>query len=69
MKITACHVFKETKYYMYCITCDLPVCNLCSRFEGNEETSGWQAGKRVFVRKPADRNDQVLIYHILFTAC
>ena len=62
MKIAACHVsVKGTKYY--CITCDQSICNLCSKFEGNGETSGWQAGKRVVVRKPADRNDR--FYYVL----
>ena len=36
----------------YCITCDQPICNWCSKFEGNEETSSWQAGERVVVWKP-----------------
>ena len=56
--------FKGTK--CYCITCDKPIFNFCSKFEGNEETSGWQAEKRVVVRKPADRNDR--FYYILVTA-
>ena len=31
-----------TKYK--CIACNLPVCNRCTVFEGNEETDGWCSG-------------------------
>ena len=37
--------FKQTKYR--CITCYMPVCNLCSTPEFDEEKDGWITGRRV----------------------
>ena len=30
-----------------CIDCTLPICNKCSEFEEDEETTGWVMGKSV----------------------
>ena len=37
--------FRETKYI--CILCLLPVCNICSVAELDDEIEGWVAGRRV----------------------
>ena len=33
----------DSKYK--CFRCELPICNKCSVFEGNEDVEGWTAGK------------------------
>ena len=58
MKIAACHVLREQSTTVLLATCQFAICA-----QGNEKTSGWQAGKRGVVRKPADRNDR--FYYIL----
>ena len=37
--------FRNTKYS--CITCHMPVCNLCSFAEVHDENEGWIIAKRV----------------------
>ena len=32
-----CYMLRVTGKKYYCITWDLPICNLCSKFEGNGE--------------------------------
>lgn len=45
-KAQACiSCFRDTKYT--CIHCRMPVCNLCSFSEGDEDTDGWIVGKSV----------------------
>ena len=65
MKIAAYHVLREQSTTALPATSQFAIC--VSKFEGNEETSYRQAGKRVVVRKPADQNDR--IYYILVMAC
>ncbi|XP_065054393.1 uncharacterized protein LOC135683145 [Rhopilema esculentum] len=36
---------KETKYV--CMNCRIPICNVCSYAEENEETPGWSSGRSV----------------------
>ena len=46
--------FRDTKYS--CIYCSLPLCNVCSIAELNDDTCGWIAGKRVGYCKPCKEN-------------
>ena len=36
---------KETKYV--CMNCRIPICNVCSYAEENDETLGWSSGRSV----------------------
>ena len=42
---TCMSCFDNTKYF--CLICQDPICNKCSIFERDEQTSGWIAGKSV----------------------
>ena len=62
MKIAACHVPRELSTTALLAISKFAICAPSSR-HGDEETSGWQSGKRVIVRKPAGPNDR--FYYIL----
>ena len=41
-----CSVCSELTNY-HCISCQVPICNICSIFEEDEESPNWKAGKSV----------------------
>ena len=46
MALQDCSVcFRDTKYV--CIQCKIPICNMCSEPEFNEDVEGWVTGKQV----------------------
>ncbi|KAJ7394722.1 hypothetical protein OS493_000548 [Desmophyllum pertusum] len=42
--------FRQTKYA--CIRCELPICNVCSVPELDEEIPGWASGEKVAYCEP-----------------
>ena len=41
-----CSVCSDLTNY-HCISCQVPICNICSIFEEDEESPDWKAGKSV----------------------
>lgn len=49
--------FRDTKYA--CLTCSLPVCNICATAENDESTTGWKDGRKVGYCPGCAKNSEV----------